>query len=182
MLLDSVSGGSKIVKPAQQTVLTRLLKGQNSQNQVPDESVTSERAPCVDYKELANMNRVVHEPASPKSFYFRLNTLYESQKARWRKFDYEYARFEEDHLNNQPPIPPNAQFLLIHTMQKIQSMGFFKRLALESPFSHHIHQGADRSKSPDRLSFQGQLNIEIMDEKEALLRQKAAKGQMDGPV
>ena len=70
----------------------------------------------MELKEIANLHKITHNPKSPRSFLFQMNTLYEAQKARWRKFDLEYARFDEDHLNYQAPIPPSAQFLLIHSI------------------------------------------------------------------
>ena len=66
--------------------------------------------------EIANLHKITYEPSSPSSFLFQLNTLYATQKAKWRKFDHEYAKFDEDILKNEAPIPPSAQFLLIHSM------------------------------------------------------------------
>ena len=58
--------------------------------------------------EIANLHKITFEPSAPRSFLFHLNTLYATKKDKWRKFDIEYAKFDEDIIKNEAPIPPSA--------------------------------------------------------------------------
>ena len=102
--------------------------------------------------EIANLHKITFEPSAPRSFLFHLNTLYATKKAKWRKFDIEYAKFDEDIINNEAPIPPSAQFLLIHNIQKIYGLGIFKRVGSDTDdmmFNQSHDTLGERQKSPD---------------------------------
>ena len=49
-------------------------------------------------------------------------------------------------------------------------MGLFKRLGSELANKHSADCVSDQTKSPDRITMNQLLNIEVMDEKEAIFR------------
>ena len=76
------------------------------------------------------MKRANFDDDSSQSLLFQLTTLYSSQIRHWQKYDEEWAVFERDHVKNLAPVPPSAQFLVIHLLQRDKSR--IKRLTKQS--------------------------------------------------
>lgn len=106
------------------SVITRLIKGQNP---------TSSAAQTVslDLKDVTSLRKTVWQEDAERpnnTFLFHLNTLYAAQERVWRKYDQEWALFDQDHVKNKAPIPSSAQFLLVHLIGQLKSVGQFRRL------------------------------------------------------